>query len=194
MQGNSGLRISGFFGISDFGLRISVLALALVLVGCSPKTESPAPPAASAQALFDRASTNFHLPSAQAQGAEKARLLEQAAAAYVELLTRQPEDAHWAAQALRNLGNVRAEQGRTNEAVKLYASVEQRYPQQRWEVLAALKSAGDLLWDASRRKEARMFYEKIVAQFDTPQATQVEKTILRGARVRLAEEPPPAGR
>ena len=188
-------RASNLFRTSDFGLRISLLAL--VLLGCSPKKEPPVAsgaPAASAQALFDQASTNFHLPSAQAQGPEKGRLLDQAATAYLELLKQHPDDAYWAAQALRNLANVRAQQGRTNEAVKLYASIEQRYPQQRWEVLAALKSAGDLLWDAGRSDEARTFYQKIVAQFDTPQATQVEKTIVRGARTRLAEKSPPSPR
>jgi TolA-binding protein len=159
--------------------------LALVLAACSRSPKAPESSPASAQALFARASTNFHLPSATATGATKARLLDQAAAAYVELLTTYPDDAYWAAQALRNLGNVRAAQGRTNEAVKLYTSVEQRYPQQRWEVLAALKSAGDLFWDGGRSAEAKAFYQKIVAQFDTPEATQVEKTIIRGARARL---------
>jgi TolA-binding protein len=158
----------------------------VAFVSCSPKPDAPLPPTTSAQALFAHASTNFHLPSAEARGAEKARLLEQAAAAYLAVLAQHSNDAYWAAQALRNLGNVRAAQGQTNEAVQLFASVEARYPQQRWEALAALKSAGDLLWDGGRREEARTFYQKLVTQFDTPEATQVEQTILRGAKRRLA--------
>jgi tetratricopeptide (TPR) repeat protein len=185
-----GFRDSGFFRISDMGLRISLLAL--TLLGCSPKKEAPPSPPASAQALFAQATTNFHLPSAEANGAERTRLLGQAAATYLELLKKYPDNAYWAAQALRNLGNVRAAQGRTNEAVKIYASVESRYPQQRWEVLAALKSAGDLLWDARRQEEARRFYQKIVVQFDTTNATQVEKTIIRGAQRRLTNNNLPA--
>jgi tetratricopeptide (TPR) repeat protein len=157
----------------------------VALVSCSPKPDSPPPPAISAQVLFAQASTNFHLPSAEARGAERARLLDQAAAAYLQLLNQHSNDAYWAAQALRNLGNVRAAQGQTNEAVQAFASVEARYPKQRFEVLAALKSAGDLLWDGGRQEEARTFYQKIVTQFDAPEATQVEQTILRGARSRL---------
>ena len=178
-----GFRDSGFSRISDFGLPISLLAL--TLLGCSPKKEAPPSPPASAQALFAQATTNFHLPAAEANGPERTRLLDQAAATYLELLKEYPHDAYWAAQALRNLGNVRAAQGRTNEAVKIYASVASRYPQQRWEALAALKSAGDLLWDAGRQEEARRFYQKIVVQFDSTNATQVEKTIIRGAQRRV---------
>ena len=157
----------------------------LFLTACGDSKQKPLPSVASAQALFDQASTNFHLPSAEAKGTEKVRLLDQAAAAYEALLNGYPDDAYWAAQALRNLGNVRAAQGRTNEAVTLYTSVEQRYPQQRWEVLAALKSAADLLWEAGRRDEARSFYRKIVAQFDTPDATQVVQTVVRGSKAKL---------
>jgi TolA-binding protein len=160
----------------------------LFLTACGDSKQKPLPSVASAQALFDQASTNFHLPSAGAKGTEKVRLLDQAAAAYEALLNGYPDDAHWAAQALRNLGNVRAAQGQTNEAVKLYASVEQRYPQQRWEVLAALKSAADLLWDGARRDEARSFYRKIVAQFDTPDAAQIVQTVVRGSKARLKDE------
>jgi tetratricopeptide (TPR) repeat protein len=157
-----------------------------LLTGCGDSQPKPPPPPASARAIFGQASTNFHLPSAEAKGPEKVRLLEQAAAAYETLLKQYPDDAYWAAQALRNLGNVRAAQGRTNDAVQLYASLEPRYPQQRWEVLAALKSAGDLLWDAGRREEARGFYRKIVAQFDASDASQVVQTVVRGSKARLS--------
>lgn len=176
---------------SFFEFRIFSAACALcLLTACGDSQPKPPPP--SAQALFGQASTNFHLPSAEAKGPEKVRLLEQAAAAYEALLRAYPDDAYWAAQALRNLGNVRAAQGRINEAVKLYTSVEQRYPQQRWEVLAALKSAADLLWDAGRRGETKGLCQKIVAQFDRSEATQIEKTIIRGAQARLVEIGSPA--
>ena len=181
-----GFRASDLFRISDFGFRIFSAACALVfLTACGDSRQKPKTTPASAQALFGQASTNFHLPSAEAKGPEKVRLLEQAAAAYEALLRHYPDDAYWAAQALRNLGNVRAAQGRTNDAVQLYASLERRYPQQRWEVLAALKSAGDLLWDAGRREEARGFYRKIVAQFDAPDASQVIQTVVRGSKAKL---------
>ena len=65
-----------------------------------------------------------------------------------------------------------------------FHSVEPRYPQLRWEVLAALKFAADRLSDGGRRDEARSFYRKIVAQF-TPEASQVVQTVARGSRTKL---------
>ena len=93
---------------------------------------------------------------------------------------------------MRNLGNIRAAQTNVNEAVKLYADVEKKYPQQEWEVLMSWKSAADLLWDAGRHDEARVFYQKIVKRFDVPNASQVTKMAVRGSRSRLAGDAAPA--
>ena len=38
--------------------------------------------------------------------------------------------------------------GRVGDAVKLFAAVEKKFPDQEWEVLQSWKSAADLLWDA----------------------------------------------
>ncbi len=185
-QGLFGIRISSFFRHSSFVIRISFLSLLLLLAGCS-KSETPAQRADAAKALFDRATKEFHVPSAEVRGAEQRRLQDQAAAAYEALLNRYPEQSNLCAQALRSLANIRAAQTNLNEAVRLYASVGQKYPQEDWEVLMAWKSAADLLWDANRRSEAMAFYQKIVARFDKPDAPQIVRMVVRGSTNRLAE-------
>jgi TolA-binding protein len=143
----------------------------------------------AAQALLDQTTKNSHLPSADARGAERDRLLAQAAAGYEQLLKRYPEQSRACAQATRGLANVRATQGRLDDAVKLYASVARRYPTEYFEILMSWKTAADLLSDAGRSSEAKPFYEKILARFDTPDAAPVVKTIVRGSRARLAGSP-----
>jgi tetratricopeptide (TPR) repeat protein len=162
-----------------------LLALAFLLIGCQGKKQSPAERAEAAKALFDGATKNFHVPSAQAAGAEKARLEEQAAAAYQRLLKEYPDQSYWAAQALRNLGNVRAAQTNVDEAVRLFASVGERYPQEEFEVLQAWKSAADLLWDAKRSEESAKFCRKIVERFDGTNQPSVVRLVVKGAKSRL---------
>ncbi len=184
---------SDFGLLSDFGFRASdfrrlllILTAAALLVGCSSARQTPQQRADAAKALFDHATKYYHIPSAEAQGAEKTKLQEQAVAAYEQLVKKYPDQAYWAAQALRSLGNIRAAQTNLNEAVKLYASVEKKYPQQEWDVLMALKSAADLLWDAGPREEAKRYYQKIVSRYDQPEAPAVVKTVVRGSKTKLA--------
>ena len=89
---------------------------------------------------------------------------------------------------MRSLGNIRASQGRLDDAVKLYSAVASKYPGEDWEIISAWKSAGDLLADAGRGADAKLFYEKILVRFDKPEAAPVVKTIVRGARARLSGE------
>jgi len=163
-----------------------LLLLTLLLPACSRSpSQTREQRAEAAKALFDRTTKTFHIPSAEAKGAEKKTLQKQAAAGYEELLKKYPDQTYWAAQALRNLGNIRATQGKIDEAVQDYAGVEKKYPRQRWEVLMSWKSAADLLWEAGRHSEAKPFYEKIIAQYDRPESSQVEKTIVRGSKMKL---------
>jgi tetratricopeptide (TPR) repeat protein len=164
-----------------------MLGLAGLSVGCSGKKETPAQRADAAKALFDQATKEFHLPSAQADGAGKARLQEQAAAAYQRLLKQYPDQPFWAAQALRNLANIRAAQTNMDEAVRLYSKVATDYPREEFEVLQAWKSAADLLWEAQRRKEATNFYGRIVARFDGTNQPPVVRLVVKGSKSRLAE-------
>ena len=164
----------------------SILVTLLICAGCTSKQHTPtATEVASAQELFDQTTRDYHLPSADAQGAAKEKLLQQAAAGYESLLRKYPKSMPWAAQSLRSIGNVRAEQGKLDEAVKVYASVESRYPKADWEILQSWKSAADLLWDSNRHPEAKQFYQKLVARFDTPSASAVIKTIVRASQNRL---------
>jgi len=178
-------------------LRRLIPLLLMVLAGvpaCSPKKqETPQQRADAAKRLFEMTAKTFHIPSAEAKDAEKEKLQNRAADGYRDLLKRYPEQDYWAAQALRSLGNICASQGKLEEAVANYGAVEKRYPQQRWEVLMSWKTSGDLLWEAGQVDKAAPFYQKIVAQYDTPQASQVEKTIVRGSRMRLGKEMSPAG-
>jgi len=173
------------------GFRLSACGfqalLLLLLASCDSRPRTPAQRADAAKALFEQATKQFHIPSAEAKGAEQLKLQNRAAATYQELLNKYPEQGYWAAQALRSLANLRAAQTNLDTAVKLYATVEQKYPQQEWEVLAAWKSAADLLWDAGRRDEARTFYERIVARFDKAGAPAVIQTVVRGSKSRLVE-------
>lgn len=178
-----GFRAAGFIPISGFGFR--VFFLAVLLVGCSSKDQTPQPRAEAARTLFERATKQFHLPSAEATGAEQRRLQEQAAAAYRELLRKYPDQEDWAAPALRSLANLRAAQTNLDEAVRLYSAVAEKYPRQEWEVLTAWKSAADLLWDAGRRAEAKAFYQRLVDRFDEPDAPAVVKTVVLGSQSRL---------
>ena len=163
-----------------------LLALMIGLSGCASKSQPPEQRDAAAKALFEQVTKDFHIPSADAKGAEREKLQNQAAAGYEELLKKFPDQIHWAAQAERSLGNIRAAQGKLDEAVKHYAAVEKKYPQQEWEGLVALKSAADLLWEAGRRDEAKTFYQKVVTRFDRADAPAVVKTIVRGSKTRLA--------
>jgi tetratricopeptide (TPR) repeat protein len=142
----------------------------------------------SAQELFGRTVTQYHRPSADAKGAERDALLRHAAAGYAQVLRQYRDQPFWCAQALRSLANVRAAQGRFDEAVRLYSRVGQDYPRNDWEVLQAWKSAADLLWDAERRAEAREFYRLIVARFVGEGAAPVTKIILRASERRLVAE------
>ncbi len=103
------------------------------------------------------------------------------------MLKEHPEEKDLCAKALLGLGNIRASQGKTNEAVKLYATVSEKYPDRDWEVLQAWKAAADLLWDASRRADAKKYYARIVERFDKADAPMITKTVVRGSKSRLAE-------
>ena|SRR5215204_4766318 len=161
------------------------LAMA-ALAGCSEKPKQTAEQRyASAKALFEKASRDYHIPSGEARGAERRRLEEQAAGIYAEVARHYADQPLWASQALRSLGNIRASQTNITEAVKLYGQVGELFPGQDFEVLMAWKSAGDLLCDARRQTEARIFYERIVARFDKPDALPIVQTVVRGCKGRL---------
>jgi len=139
----------------------------LVLAGCATQRPDPQP-------IF-----------AAAVQAHSNRQFDTAAAGYERILRQYPDQPALCAQALRSLGNVRAMQGRLDDAVKLYRRVGTKYPACDWEVLQAWKSAADLLWDAGRKIEARQFYRQIVERFDQPDAPAVTKLISQASRNRL---------
>jgi tetratricopeptide (TPR) repeat protein len=165
---------------------LTLLTLLLCSCATTPK-QTPAERHAAAKAAFDQTTKEFHLPSAEARGPERQRLLKEAASGYEAVLSKFRDQPFWCAQALRSLANVRATQGRTADAVKLYGDVAKKYPDQSWEVLQSWRSAGDVLWEAGNREQARVFYRLLIERFDTPDAVQVVKTIVRGAKARLAE-------
>lgn len=164
--------------------------LVRALTGCGGPSLTPAQDEAAARELFNTTVKQYHLPSAEASGEARARLLEQAAAGYQKVIEDHPAQTVWCAQALRSLGNVRVAQGRVDEAAELYHSVGQRYPTQEWDTLQALKAGGDTLWDAGHHASAREFYQTITQRFDRPNAPAIFRTVLRGARTRLADQTP----
>jgi len=149
----------------------------LLLLGCAPAShETP-------RQLMERTVREYHLPSAGAQGIEREKLLVRAASGYEQVLKLGRSDPWLCASALRSLGNVRVEQGRLDEAVKLYSRVGDQYTACDWEVLQSWKSAADLLWDAGRSGEASAFYRKIVQRFGSDPAPIIQ-TVARAARQR----------
>jgi tetratricopeptide (TPR) repeat protein len=167
----------------------ALIALVVGLLGCGQKR---LPPAANAQqrydaakGLFEKASREFHIPSAQARGSERARLEDQAAAIYTEVAAKYADQPIWAAQALRSLGNIHAARTNIDAAVKCYAQVAEKFARQDFEVLMAWKSAGDLLSDAGRFADAKVYYEKLMARFDRPEALPIVQSVVRGAKSRL---------
>jgi tetratricopeptide (TPR) repeat protein len=161
---------------------LAVVALATQLaVGCAPALRE------SARQVFDRTVRECHLPSAEASGAQREKLLVEAASGYEQVLKLGPSDLHLCAAALRSLANVRVEQGRLSEAVNLYTRVGEKYPTCDWEVLQAWKSAGDLLWDAGRQGEAAGFYKKIVQRFGSDPSAIVQ-IVARAASRRVSPD------
>ncbi len=154
----------------------AALIMQLVL-GCAPTShETP-------RQLMERTVREYHLPSAGAQGTEREKLLVQAASGYEQVLKLGRSDPWLCASALRSLANVRVEQGRLDEAVKLYSRVGDQYAACDWEVLQSWKSAADLLWDAGRRGDAAAFYRKIAQRFGSDPSPIVQ-TVARAARRR----------
>ena len=177
--------------------RANILVLLLfavgLLTGCGPKRVPPtaADPLqryAAAKALFERASREFHIPSAQARGPERTKLEDLAAALYADVARNYADQPIWASQALRSLGHLHAARTNINEAIKVYSQVAEKFPQQDFEVLMAWKSAGDLLSDADRPAEAKLYYEKLLARFDKPDALPIVQSVVRGAKARLNGE------
>jgi TolA-binding protein len=168
-------------------LAVWLVCIAL-MPGCHSNTTA-APEAkqtTSAKELFEQTTKDFQIPSAEAKGSEKAALQDKAAAGYKQLLKSFPNDPVYAPQAERSLGNIRAAQGRIDEAVKHFEAVGKKYPNQFWEVLMAWKSAGDLLWENGRKVEARKFYESIVNRYNRPEAPAIIKTVVKGSQLRLS--------
>lgn len=175
----------------------NILALAALasglLAGCGDK---PVPPTSTsphqryeaAKALFEKASREFHIPSAQARGAERAQLEDRAIAVYANLARQYSDQPIWAAQALRSLGNLHAARTNLTEAVRAYSQVAEKFPAQDFEVLMAWKSAGDLLSDARKSAEGKIYYAKLLARFDKPDALPIVQSVVRGAKSRLKGE------
>jgi tetratricopeptide (TPR) repeat protein len=177
--------------------RVSIIAACAVaiglLAGCSqrPSTcivETPQQRYDAAKALFERASREFHIPSSQARGYERTKLEDQALASYADLVHGYSDQPIWAAQALRSLGNIHATRTNLTEAVRAYAQVAEKFPQQDFEVLMAWKSAGDLLSDLGKSHEGKVYYEKLLARFDKPDALPIVQSVVRGAKARLKGE------
>ncbi len=173
--------------------------IAALFLGCSkptkpvPQKPSPAKPATpastperaeAAKDLFEKAVAEFHNPSADATGDQKTKLLEGAARRYEQLLRDYPEQHRWCAQALRSLAGVRAEQGGMATALQHYDRVATDFGNQEFEVIQAWKAAADLLWDAEKETEAKLYYQKIITRFDQSELPPVYKIILNVARKR----------
>ena len=100
-------------------------------------------------------------------------------------MKRFPRETNDCQQATRGLANVRASQGRIDDAVRLHLSTTSSPAAGDMDRLMALKSAADLLWDANRRAEAKPLYEQLVERYGKAGGSQLHQLIVRGARTRL---------
>jgi tetratricopeptide (TPR) repeat protein len=148
------------------------------LLGCAPASHE------TARQVFDRTVRDYHLPSAEASGPKREKLLAQSATGYEQVLRLGGNDRPLCASALRSLANVRAEQGRSDEAVKLWSQVGRQYGDCDWEVLQAWKSAADLLWDSGRQDDAVPFYRQIFERFRSA-PSPIMRTVARAASRRV---------
>ncbi len=164
---------------------ITVLTVGLCQSGREGRQRAAPEVRCSAKALFEKASREYHIPSAQAHGRKRKELEDQAASLYYEIMRNHSDQPYWAAQALRSLANIRAAQTNLTEATRLYAEVGERFPRQEFEVLMSWKSGADLLWEAGRTDEAKKFYAKLVRRFDNADAPAVVQSVLRGSKARL---------
>jgi tetratricopeptide (TPR) repeat protein len=171
------------------GLLLAIAATAC-LAGCRKNPQDLERRYAEAKALFDRTTKETHLPSSTATGPERGRLELQAIAQYRQLLKQFPEQSYWCAEALCALGNVYASQTNTQAALECWSGVVSKHPNEEWEVLTALKSSADLLWDANRRSEAKPYYQKIVDMFDRTNAPQATRIIVKGSKLKLEKHQP----
>jgi tetratricopeptide (TPR) repeat protein len=167
-----------------------VIAGTVWLAGCSHSPQDLERRYTEAKALFDRTTKEAHLPSSTATGPERARLEELAIAQYRQLLKQYPEQSYWCAEALCGLGNVYAAQTNIQAALECWSRVVTKHPKEDWEVLTALKSSADLLWDANRKGEAKPYYQKIVDMFDQTNAPQATRIIVKGSKLKLANSEP----
>jgi tetratricopeptide (TPR) repeat protein len=151
---------------ASFVFSVSPWLILVVLLGCATSRPDP-------QQLF----------SAAVQ-AHNDRQFAVAATGYERILRQYRDQENLCAQSLRSLAGIRAAQDKLDEAVKLYRRVGENYPRQDWEVIQAWKSAGDLLWDAGRQDDARVFYRQLVTRFDQPDQPPVIQTIVRAAKAR----------
>ncbi len=187
-RGERNAGVPGTAGGRRWRIVFPVLAWAVgcLMGGCDSRKENHLG-SVEARALFEQATKEFHNPSSEAHGAEKGRLLREAAVRYERLLKEFPHEKELGAQAELGLASVCAMRGETNDAVRHYVAVGEKYPDRDWEVLQAWKSAGDLLWDTGRHAEAKDFYAKLVHRFDTADAPMVTRTVVRGAKSKLAQ-------
>ena len=177
MKMRAPLHFNGFLGC--------LLLCSIALVACHT-SKSLAERETEAKNLFNDTATSFHLPSATANGPARAQLLEKAARGYEKVLSDYGDLRHWSAAALRSLANIRAEQGRLDDAIRLYEKVARQHPSEEWEILQSWKTAADLLWDAGQPARARGFYQRIIAKFDHPDAIPIVKIIVNQSKKRTA--------
>lgn len=158
-----------------------------LLAACA--TRSPEQTAdARARYEFKRIVRTYQVPASEATNdMDRAVLLDAAQEAFATLREDYPTARPWAAMALRQIGEILAQQGRRKEALATFAKVDVYYPNESWEVIQAWKAAGDLLWDSGMKREALPFYQDIVAKFDHPGQPEMFGTIVRIARDRIRD-------
>jgi tetratricopeptide (TPR) repeat protein len=166
--------------------------LALMTVAACSVLTPPEERRRQAEAALQRG-VESHQRSAEADlpAIDREALLRQATRHYRTVLNDYADETALCAKAQLNLGNVRAAQGRLDEAIACYTQVGRRYPDEDWEVFQAWKTAGDLLWDAGRKDEARAFYKRMVDRWPESGGSEVISQAVRAAARRVAIEPSP---
>lgn len=168
--------------------RGAVLFLAAALLGsCSSPKPAMDQRAREARYEFNRVVREYHVPMSEATNdLERGVWMTNALAGYEAICRDFGDQAKWAAQSLRSMGNVYLAQGDRARALRCYDQVGRDYPGEHWEVIQAWKSAGDLLWDSGMKSEGAKYFSLIVQTYAGMDEPPMFKTLVEISRDRLA--------
>lgn len=169
---------------------IIVLLAATLITGCATTSPKPDPCQDVPSRLADLISRHQQLDryfNTPAYHYEAQWLITD----YEKLVNECPDHEEAAAMAARSIGNIRMSQEWIDQALEWYDRVVVDFPLQKWEVVQALKSAADGLYDANRIDEARAYDERLLTLFGNEPQPDTITVVLDVVRTRWTRDDQP---